>query len=262
MRRRFFASAANCSPAARFHLEANKIDALKVIGTSKHGIISKADVLNYLAGMKSGRTVAVEQPAATVQVQNSPVSHASSLSAPVLPSTVSTMDQPVNSKFEDIPNNNIRKVIAKRLTQSKQTVPHSYSAITTEMNQLLKFRAELKKNSNVNVSVNDIVIKAAALALRDVPEANAMWNANSNAVAKNASVDISVAVATPNGLITPIVKNADRKGLFSINTEVKDLATRAKDGKLKPEEFQGGTFTISNLGTCLCTPESILTAFE
>lgn len=100
----------------------------------------------------------------------------------------------------------------------------------------------------MNVSVNDMVIKSAALALRDVPEVNAYWDNSASEPKYSAGVDVSVAVATPNGLITPILKNADGQGLSAINSKVKDLATRARDGKLKPEEYQGGTFSISNLG--------------
>jgi len=113
----------------------------------------------------------------------------------------------------------------------------------------LKFRSQLKKNYEISVSVNDLVIKAAALALRDVPEANARWDEKAQKVdSSNSSIDISIAVATPNGLITPILTGADKRGLVNITNTVKDLATRAKENKLKMEEFQGGSFTISNLG--------------
>jgi pyruvate dehydrogenase E2 component (dihydrolipoamide acetyltransferase) len=150
--------------------------------------------------------------------------------------------------YTDIPNNNIRKVIAKRLTESKVTVPHAYTTMECNIDAILDLRKVLKKEFDLNISVNDLVIRAAALALRDVPEANARWDAKAGAARTNAQVDISVAVATPTGLITPIVFGADRRGVRDINSAVKDLATRAKEGKLKPEEFQGGTFTISNLG--------------
>ena len=142
----------------------------------------------------------------------------------------------------------MRKVIAKRLSQSKAQVPHFYSTIECEIDAMLAFRAKLKKDLGINVSVNDLVIKAAALALRDVPEANSQLQGGSGRLRLVKRVDISVAVATPSGLITPIVTDADRRGLSNINAIVKDLATRARDGKLKPEEYQGGSFTISNLG--------------
>lgn len=207
--------------------------------TAKNGtIISKGDVLSYLATRSSstGTTAAAAKPAAA----------AAPLQMSTKPAEV-TGDTP----YTDIPNSNMRKVIAKRLTQSKQTVPHVYATISTEIDALLKYRSVLKKVNNINVSVNDIVIKAAALALRDVPEANAKWDNTRNAIDNTTSsnqIDISVAVATPNGLITPILTAAHTRGLVDINNTVKDLATRAKDGKLKMEEFQGGSFTISNLG--------------
>lgn len=118
----------------------------------------------------------------------------------------------------------------------------------TEIDGLLAFRKQMKKDMDVNVSVNDMVIKSAALALRDVPEVNAQWDNATSAPAYGDGVDISVAVATPNGLITPILTDAAGKGLSVINSNVKELATRARDGKLKPEEYQGGSFSVSNLG--------------
>jgi pyruvate dehydrogenase E2 component (dihydrolipoamide acetyltransferase) len=140
-------------------------------------------------------------------------------------------------------------VIAKRLTESKLTVPHVYSSIECDITELLSLRSKFKKDAGVNVSVNDLVIKASALALRDVPECNGFWNPKTEQSEFNPTIDISVAVATPNGLITPIVPQVDTLGLSSISSKVKDLAGRARDGKLKPNEYQGGTFTISNLGS-------------
>lgn len=147
-----------------------------------------------------------------------------------------------------IPNNNMRKVIAKRLLESKQTIPHFYLSIDVELDALLKARAAIndKGNGAYKVSVNDMVIKASALALRDVPAANGSWT--DAAVMQYNNVDISVAVAIDGGLITPVVRNADQKTLPQISNEMKDLAARAKAGKLAPEEFQGGGFSISNLG--------------
>jgi pyruvate dehydrogenase E2 component (dihydrolipoamide acetyltransferase) len=141
----------------------------------------------------------------------------------------------------------MRKVIAKRLTEAKQTVPHFYLTIDCEVDALLKVRADLNGRSDAyKLSVNDFVIRAVALALKKVPAANASWG--EEAIKRYTDVDISVAVATPNGLITPIVHHADHKGLAAISNEMKELAAKARDGKLKPEEFQGGGFTISNLG--------------
>ena len=142
----------------------------------------------------------------------------------------------------------MRKVIAKRLTESKSQVPHFYATVQIELDSALALRKTLATNHDVKVSVNDLIIRSAALALRDVPEVNGTYNVKSGTVSTNDTVDISVAVATPTGLITPIVPTTDALGLSDISAKVKDLATRARDGKLAPEEYQGGTFCISNLG--------------
>jgi pyruvate dehydrogenase E2 component (dihydrolipoamide acetyltransferase) len=151
-----------------------------------------------------------------------------------------------------VPHSNMRKVIARRLTEAKQTVPHFYVSMDIELDALLKLRAELNAKSAkegpaaFKLSVNDLLIKAAAIALRRMPTANASWT--DEGVALYDDVDVSVAVSIPDGLITPIIRQADRKGLAAISNEMKDLAGRARAGKLKPEEFQGGGFSISNLG--------------
>ena len=151
-----------------------------------------------------------------------------------------------------VPNSSIRKVIARRLAESKATIPHFYVSTDVEIDALLKIRADLNARSPKDgpgafkLSVNDLVIKATAVTLRRFPNVNAMWT--EDAILQLHDVDISVAVSIPDGLITPIVKNADIKGLAAISNEMKDLAARAKTGKLKPEEFQGGGFSISNMG--------------
>lgn len=203
-------------------------------------MIRKEDVINFIQNGAAAASTSV----------------ASTLTAPVPPKAAPTpaspvYTEPVNSRYTDIPNNNMRKIIAKRLTESKAQVPHFYTSIEVNIDSVMQLRKKLKKDYEINVSVNDLVIKAAALALRDVPEANAKWNTNTNSIEASPSVDISVAVATPNGLITPILTEADKRSLVDINKTVKDLATRAKDGKLKPAEFQGGSFSISNLGKLL-----------
>ena len=149
----------------------------------------------------------------------------------------------------DIPNNKIRKVIAQRLTAAKQNIPHFYLTIDCELDALLDVRRQLNEHfasSGIKVSVNDCIIKAAALALADVPAANASWS--EDAIHQHGTVDISVAVATANGLITPIVRDADAKPLAEISQEIKKLAARAIAGKLQPDEFNGGGFSVSNLG--------------
>ncbi len=158
----------------------------------------------------------------------------------------------ITAPHRAVPHSSVRKVIARRLSESKQTVPHFYVAMDLELDALLKLRAELNAQSPKDapgafkLSVNDLVIKACAVALRRHPGVNASWS--DEAILHYGDVDISVAVAIPDGLITPIVRQADRKGLAAISAEMQDLGARAKAGKLKPEEFQGGGFSISNMG--------------
>jgi pyruvate dehydrogenase E2 component (dihydrolipoamide acetyltransferase) len=151
-------------------------------------------------------------------------------------------------EYEEIPNSSMRKVIARRLTQSKQQVPHFYLTVDCELDNLLATRKQLneKAGEGVKVSVNDFVIRAASIALKRVPAANAVWT--DAAILQCKQQDISVAVAIEGGLITPVIRNAGGKGLAEISTEMKALAGKAREGKLKPEEFQGGTFSVSNLG--------------
>jgi pyruvate dehydrogenase E2 component (dihydrolipoamide acetyltransferase) len=146
----------------------------------------------------------------------------------------------------------MRKVIARRLSEAKSTIPHFYVSMDIHLDALLKLRAELNAASPKDgpgafkLSVNDLIIKAAAVTLRRFPNVNASWT--DDAILQYHDVDISVAVSIPDGLITPIIRKADQKGLSAISAEMKDLAARAKSGKLKPEEFQGGGFSISNMG--------------
>jgi pyruvate/2-oxoglutarate dehydrogenase complex dihydrolipoamide acyltransferase (E2) component len=243
------------SPAARFWIDKLHLDSSQITGTGKHGMIVKGDVL---LAQKIGRTdiparsTVVTSAAVTPAVANSPENTVASPAS--LPSLLGSLTTPVNNKFVDVPCSTMRKVIAKRLSESKSQVPHGYAVMEIEVESVLALRQSLKKRYEVNVSVNDFVIKAAALALRDVPAVNAKWDSVKGAIVPSPAVDISVAVATPSGLITPIIFDADKRGLTDINKTVKDLATRAKDNKLKPEEFQGGSFSISNLGrvNCLC----------
>lgn len=151
--------------------------------------------------------------------------------------------------FVDIPTSNIRQVIAKRLSLSKQTIPHYYLTVDVNVDNVLRVRKELNETlakTGGKLSVNDFIIKASALACKKVPEANSSWQ--EGFIRQYNSVDVNVAVATENGLITPIVFGADTKGLTAIGQDVLALATKAREGKLQPHEFQGGTFTISNLG--------------
>ncbi|XP_034098500.1 dihydrolipoyllysine-residue acetyltransferase component of pyruvate dehydrogenase complex, mitochondrial isoform X1 [Drosophila sulfurigaster albostrigata] len=151
--------------------------------------------------------------------------------------------------FKDIPLTTMRSVIAKRLLESKQNLPHYYVTVECEVDKLLKLRANVNKKyekEGVRVSVNDFIIKAVATACRKVPEANSAWM--DTFIREYSDVDVSVAVSTDKGLITPIVFSADRKGVVEISKSVKELAGKARDNKLQPHEFQGGTISISNLG--------------
>ncbi|KAJ7169999.1 dihydrolipoamide acetyltransferase [Mycena filopes] len=168
--------------------------------------------------------------------------------------TTSTSSQPPAAQlpdYVDTPVSNMRRTIGTRLTQSKQELPHYYVTVDITMDKVLKLREVFnktltEKDKSAKLSVNDFIVKAVACALADVPEANSAWLGEVIRTYKKA--DISVAVATPTGLITPIVKDVGSKGLATISAETKALAKKARDGKLAPAEYQGGTFTISNLG--------------
>lgn len=216
------------SPAVS-HLLSNYVikDVADIPATGPRGRLLKGDVLAYIA------------------TKNIPKAQQS---APTPKAAPKETLQP-SSGYTDIPTTSMRRIIAQRLGESKSTVPHSYTSRDISMGAVNKLRQTLKNEYDIKVSVNDFVIRACALALRDVPEANVRYNPKlDDGVEKVKDIDISVAVATPTGLITPIVKNADQKGLKIISAEIKDLAARAKINKLKPNEYQGGSFSISNLG--------------
>lgn len=164
---------------------------------------------------------------------------------PMIP-PVSIPGQPnVAGTFTEIPASNIRRVIAKRLTESKSTIPHAYATADCDLGAVLKVRQNLARD-DIKVSVNDFIIKAAAVTLKQMPNVNASWDGEGPK--QLPFIDISVAVATDKGLITPIIKDAAAKGLQEIADSVKALSKKARDGKLLPEEYQGGSFSISNLG--------------
>ncbi len=219
------------SPLARRIAAEKGIDLTGIKGSGPNGRIVKVDVENARPGAA---------PAATPKAAPKPAAPAPAAGG-----------QPVFVAPGDsrVPHTSIRKVIARRMLESKQTVPHFYLTVDFEIDALLTARTAINavvEKKGAKVSVNDMVIKACAKALRDHPECNASWTEEE--MIQYGAVDISVAVATDRGLITPIVRNADMKGLAQISVEMKDLASRAKSGKLKLEEFQGGGFTISNLG--------------
>ncbi|KDR85111.1 hypothetical protein GALMADRAFT_233736 [Galerina marginata CBS 339.88] len=169
--------------------------------------------------------------------------------AAAVPASAPTTAQAAPGDYVDTPVSNMRRTIGARLTQSKQEIPHYYLTVDINMDKVLKLREVFNKTLSAKdqkLSVNDFIVKAVACALADVPEANSAWLGEVIRTYKKA--DICVAVATPTGLITPIVKDAGSKGLATISAETKALAKKARDGKLQPAEYQGGTFTISNLG--------------
>jgi pyruvate dehydrogenase E2 component (dihydrolipoamide acetyltransferase) len=224
------------SPLARRLAQAAGLDLKAVKGTGPHGRVVKADV--EAAG--KGGAAAAKAPAAA------PAS--APAAAPRQVQSLEQMGIPAGS-YDLIPLDGMRKTIARRLTDSFRDVPHFPLTIDLEIDGLLAARAKINsllESQGVKVSVNDIIIKAVAVALKRVPEANASYTPEGIAMHKHA--DIAVAVAIDGGLITPIVRAAETKGLAQISAEVKDLAARAKAKKLKPEEFQGGTFSVSNLG--------------
>ena len=214
------------------------LDGLK--GTGPDGRIVSADVTEAMESGSLNKASAAKAPAASA---------AAPAGAPAKAAPKAAAPSGGAAEYTDIPLTNIRKVIAQRLLQSKTQIPHYYLTQEVNVDALMKLRAELNTRSaadGVKLSVNDFIVKAAALACRKVPAANSSWQ--DSVIRQYNYVDISVAVSTDSGLITPIVKDADIKGLATISAETKDLAKRARDNKLQPAEFQGGTFTISNLG--------------
>ncbi|MFE8105990.1 pyruvate dehydrogenase complex dihydrolipoamide acetyltransferase [Sphingomonas melonis] len=220
------------SPLARRIAADKGIDLSGLSGSGPNGRIVKADV----EGAKPGAAPAAAKADAAPTAAPAPVAVAKPATVPDIPHEATKLS-------------NMRKTIARRLTESKQTVPHIYLSVDIQLDALLKLRGELNaslESRGVKLSVNDMLVKALAQALIAVPKCNVMFTPDQLISFKRA--DISVAVSTPSGLITPIVVGADTKSLSAISTEVKDLAARAKDNKLKPEEFQGGTASISNMG--------------
>uniref|UniRef100_A0A8D8TP10 Dihydrolipoamide acetyltransferase component of pyruvate dehydrogenase complex n=1 Tax=Cacopsylla melanoneura TaxID=428564 RepID=A0A8D8TP10_9HEMI len=223
-------------PAVHRLLEQYQISSKDVTPSGRNSKLLKLDVLKFIDQNKlqplPPRPVplpVVSKPAAAVSTSSLP---------PPPPSKP-------RSGYTDIEVSSMRRTIAKRLTESKTQIPHMYSSVESSMDKTMALRAQLK-SAGVNVSVNDFVIKAVALALRQCPLVNCLYTKDE--VVSHPTIDISVAVATDNGLITPIVKNADDKAVDAISAEVRELANKARQNKLQLHEFQGGSFTISNLG--------------
>ncbi|RLQ87883.1 pyruvate dehydrogenase complex dihydrolipoamide acetyltransferase [Notoacmeibacter ruber] len=231
------------TPLARRVAQQKGIDLSAVTGTGPHGRIVMADVEK-------------SKPAETTKAADTPKSAQSSASAaPMADDAVLKLFE--EGSYELVKHDGMRKTIAKRLVQAKQTVPHFYLTRDVNIDALLKLRSQINKAAPMikaeegekpayKLSVNDMIIKAMAMALQAVPDANASWT--EEAMVKHKHADVGVAVAIPGGLITPIIRKAEQKTLSTISNEMKDLARRARDRKLKPEEYQGGTTAVSNLG--------------
>ncbi len=237
------------SPLARRMAKQANIDLSSMKGSGPNGRIIRADIeARQAPGALQASPVEAQAGAREADVPPPPVQQAK----PEAKSAPKPAAAPVTAPHQLVPNSAMRKVIARRLLESHQLVPNFYVTMDVEIDALLKLRADLNVRApkdgpgGFKLSVNDLVIKAAAAALRRVPKVNASYTEDAMVVYDD--IDISVAVSMPDGLITPIVRKADQKGLAAISNEMKDLGARAKSGKLKPEEFQGGSFSISNLG--------------
>lgn len=214
------------SPLARKIAQDKGLDLAKIQGSGPEGRIVKSDVENV--GPAPVTTPSQATPTATT--------------AP----TVSTPVASAADSYTDLRISQMRKAIAKRLAESKFTNPHYYETVDIDMSKSIKFREKLNAISDVKISFNDIIVKASAVALKRHPKVNSSWL--DDVIRQYNTVHVAVAVAIDDGLVTPVIRNADSKGLSQISKETRDLATRARDRKLAPEEWEGSTFTISNLG--------------
>ncbi|MDF1748496.1 MAG: pyruvate dehydrogenase complex dihydrolipoamide acetyltransferase [Alphaproteobacteria bacterium] len=231
------------SPLARRMAENEGLDLAKLSGSGPHGRIVKRDIEEALSSGTGKASAPSEAPKAAAPA-------AAKASAPAAAS-VPSVDDPIFKMLpesESIPHTGMRKTIAKRLTESARDIPHFTLQVDVEIDKLLAMRKQLNERDGADykISVNDFVIKATALALTRVPDCNVAYT--DSAILKFKKVDMAMAVAIDGGLITPIIKDCASKGLATISKEAKTLAGKARDGKLTPEEYQGGTFTISNLG--------------
>jgi pyruvate dehydrogenase E2 component (dihydrolipoamide acetyltransferase) len=226
------------SPLARRIAAQEGLDLAAIKGSGPRGRIVKADVEAALKDGSAAKGAAAPAAGAPAKSADAPAAS---------PAPMST-DNPFEPEYELEKLNNMRKTIAKRLAESKQNIPHFYLTVDVELDELLALRKKLNDRADgaYKLSVNDMIIKAVGIALRQVPAANASYTNDGVKLYKRA--DVSVAVAIDGGLITPVVRDAGNKGLATISNEMKELAGKAKEGKLQPEEYQGGTFSISNLG--------------
>ncbi len=225
------------SPLARRLAKEANIDLSRVQGTGPHGRVVERDI---------------EKAKKSVGATAAPAAAAMPMATGMADETIKKLFEP--GSYEEIPHDGMRKTIARRLVEAKQTIPHFYLSLDCDIGPLLAARAQINAAAPKNkegkpaykVSVNDFIIKALAMALQKVPDANVSWT--EAAMLKHKHSDIGVAVSIPGGLITPIVRKAETKGLAAISNEMKDYASRARARKLKPEEYQGGSSAVSNLG--------------
>ena len=221
------------TPLARRIAADKGLDLSTIAGSGPHGRIVKADVENATAAPKAAAAASAAPAAALASG----------------PSSDAVIKMYEGRPFEEVKLDGMRKIIASRLTEAKQSVPHFYLRRDINLDALMKFRSQLNKQlegRGVKLSVNDFIIKACALALQQVPEANAVWAGDRTL--KFTKSDVAVAVAIEGGLFTPVLRDSEMKSLSALSSEMKDLATRARDRKLAPHEYQGGSFAISNLG--------------
>ncbi|KFQ25417.1 hypothetical protein N332_11272, partial [Mesitornis unicolor] len=231
------------SPAARNILETHGLDPSNTAPSGPRGIFTKEDALKLLQEKQKGKPSELKPLVSPAPPQTTAVpsaSQATAVTSAYPRPAVSTPGQPAAlGTFTEIPASNIRRVIAKRLTESKTTIPHAYAAADCEIDAILKIRKELAKD-DIKVSVNDFIIKATAVTLKQIPDVNVTWDGE--VCRQLQSIDISIAVATDRGLITPIIKDVAAKGIKEIAASAKALAKKARDGKLLPEDYQGGSF--------------------
>ncbi|VDS07716.1 Dihydrolipoyllysine-residue acetyltransferase component of pyruvate dehydrogenase complex [Paracoccus haematequi] len=229
------------SPLARRIAAEKGIDLSAITGSGPRGRIVKADV----EGAQPGAAKPAAAPAAAPSAAPAPAA----ASAPKAPSAEAILKMYADRETTEVALDGMRRTIAARLGEAKQTIPHFYLRRSARLDALMKFRGDLNKQleaRKVKLSVNDFIIKACALALQEVPDANAVWAGDR--ILKLKPSDVAVAVAIEGGLFTPVLKDAHQKTLSALSTEMKDLANRAKTKKLAPHEYQGGSFAISNLG--------------
>ena len=223
------------TPLARRLAREKGVDLGNISGSGPHGRIVKTDILDVNVSSVDTNQVSLKNPVLKTNVQQADGSSITNLYA--------------DREFKEIPLNNMRKTVASRLTEAKQNVPHFYLRKEARIDELLQVRARLNAHlaeKNNKLSINDFIIKSCALALQSVPTANAIWAEDKILQLKPS--DIAVAVSVEDGLFTPIIRDADTKSLSNISKEMKDLAGKARSKKLMPSEYQGGSFSVSNLG--------------